>query len=130
MTVNIPTNLKYTSNDEWILIEGHTGTVGITDYAQQQLSDIVFVEILAGEGDQVNKGDSCATVESVKAAADIYMPVSGKIIAVNEALSGAPETINSDPYGSAWMVKIELSASAELGDLLDAAAYEKRTQEK
>ncbi len=130
MAVNIPTNLKYTSNDEWIRIEGNTGTIGITDYAQQQLSDIVFVEIILGEGDQVKKGDSCATVESVKAAADVYMPVSGKVIAVNEVLSGNPEIINADPYGEAWMVKIELSSSDELGDLLDPAAYEKHTQEK
>ncbi len=130
MTVNIPTQMKYTLNDEWIKIEGNTGTVGITDFAQQQLSDIVFVEILVAEGDEVSKGDSCATVESVKAAADVYMPVSGKIIAVNEALSGAPETINSAPYGEAWMVKIELSSPTETNDLLDAAAYEKHTQEK
>ena len=130
MSVNIPNQLKYSSNDEWIKVEGTTGTVGITDYAQQQLSDIVFVEILVAEGDEVAKGDSCATVESVKAAADVYMPVSGKIIAVNEALSGTPETINSAPYGEAWMVKIELSSPAELNDLLDAAAYEKHTQEK
>ena len=130
MSVNIPAPLKYTSNDEWIKVEGSTGTVGITDYAQQQLSDIVFVEVLAAVGDVVKKGDSCATVESVKAAADVYMPVSGKILAVNEALSGTPETINSDPYGQAWMVKIELNSPAELTGLLDAAAYEKHTQEK
>jgi len=130
MSVNIPAQLKYTANDEWIKVEGNIGTVGITDYAQQQLSDIVFVEVLASKGDDVKKGDSCATVESVKAAADVYMPVSGKIIAVNEALSASPETINSDPYGEAWMVKLEISSPAELDSLLDAAGYEKHTQEK
>ncbi len=130
MTVNIPTTLKYTPNDEWIKIEGQTGTIGITDFAQQQLSDIVFIEILVSEGDTVSKGDSCATVESVKAAADVYMPASGKVIAVNQALSAAPETINSDPYEAAWMVKIELSSPAEANALLDAAAYEKHTLEK
>jgi glycine cleavage system H protein len=90
---------------------------------------VVFVEILAGVGDVVNKGDSCATVESVKAAADVYIPVSGKILAVNETLPDSPETVNSDPYGAAWMVKIELSNPGELDELLDAAAYTAKTQE-
>lgn len=130
MTINLPNDLKYTPNDEWLRIEGKVGTVGITDYAQQQLSDIVFVEILVGVGESVSKGDSCATVESVKAAADVYMPVSGKVMAVNEDLSSAPEMINSDPYGAAWMIKIEISEPNELNELLDVAAYEKRTQEK
>jgi glycine cleavage system H protein len=127
--MNIPAELKYTQNDEWIKVEGNIGTVGISDYAQTQLSDVVFVEILAGVGDVVNKGDSCATVESVKAAADVYIPVSGKILAVNETLPDSPETVNSDPYGAAWMVKIELSNPGELDELLDAAAYTAKTQE-
>ena len=126
--MNIPTDLKYTQNDEWIRVTGNIGTIGITDFAQQQLSDIVFVEVIVAEGDQVKKGDSCATAESVKAAADVYMPVSGKVIAINEDLSGKPETINSDPYGAAWMVKIELSDPAELEGLLDATTYEQKTQ--
>jgi glycine cleavage system H protein len=121
--MNIPTDLQYTKNDEWVRVEGKTGIVGITDYAQEQLSDIVFVEVIASVGDQVKQGDSCATVESVKAAADVYMPISGKIIAVNEALSDTPETINSDPYGSAWMVKVEVSDPTELDGLLDSAGY-------
>ncbi len=128
--MNIPSNLKYTSNDEWIRIEGNTGTVGITDFAQDQLSDIVFVEIVASVGDMVKKGEVCATVESVKAAAEVYMPVSGKVVAVNESLPDTPELINKDPYGEAWMVKIELSDPAELDSLLDAAAYQKRVEEK
>jgi glycine cleavage system H protein len=128
--MNIPTNLKYTPNDEWIKVEGKIGTVGISDFAQNQLSDIVFVEIVAVEGDTIKKGDTCATLESVKAAADVFMPVSGKIVAVNENLPDKPEQVNSDPYGEAWMVKVEITEPAELNSLLDAAAYEKLTQEK
>jgi glycine cleavage system H protein len=126
--MNIPAELKYTENDEWIKVEGNIGVIGITDYAQDQLSDIVFVEILVAEGEKVVKGGSCATVESVKAAADVYMPVSGTVIAVNEDLPAAPETINSDPYGAAWMVKVELSAPEELDTLLDAAAYQEKIE--
>ncbi len=128
--MNIPSNTKYTENDEYIRMEGNTGVVGITDFAQEQLSDIVFVEILVSEGDQVRKGDACATVESVKAAADVYMPVSGKVVAVNEDLSNAPEKINSDPYGVAWMVKVEPSDPAEMDKLMDAAAYTKHAESK
>lgn len=122
--MNTPTNLKYTQNDEWIRVEGNFGIIGITDHAQEQLSDIVYVEIVAGVDETVNAGDTCATVESVKAAADVYIPVSGKVVAINEALPDAPETINSDPYDAAWMVKIELSDPTELEKLLDAAGYE------
>lgn len=128
--MNIPANLKYTPNDEWILVEGSTGAVGITDYAQNQLSDIVYVEVIVSVGESVKKGDACATLESVKAAADVYLPVSGKIIAVNDALPDSPEKVNSDPYGEAWMVKVEMSDSAELDGLLDSAAYEKLLAEK
>lgn len=128
--MNIPGELKYTKNDEWIKVEGDTGTVGITDYAQDQLSDIVYVEITVAEGDEVGKGDACAAVESVKAAADIYMPAGGKIVAVNDGLADTPETVNSDPYGAAWIVKLELSDPAELDELLDAAAYEAYCQER
>jgi len=120
----IPNDLKYTENDEWVRVEGDTATTGITDYAQDQLSDIVFVEYILDEGDQGNKGDTCATVESVKAAADVYLPVSGEIIAVNEDLSDSPELINSDPYGGAWMYKIKLSDPSEVNNLLDVAAYQ------
>ena len=127
--MSVPAALKYTSNDEWLKVEDGVGTVGITDHAQNQLSDIVFVEIVVSVGDEVKKGDSCATVESVKAAADVYMPASGKVVAVNDDLAGAPETINSEPYGTAWMVKIELSAPGELDSLLDAAAYEQKIKE-
>jgi len=128
--MKIPTNLKYTTNDEWIQVEGKIGTVGITDYAQNQLSDIVFVEIVVAVGDNLAKGDSCATLESVKAAADVYMPVAGKVVAINEALPEKPETVNSDPFGEAWMVKIEISEPNELSELLDPVAYEKQLKEK
>ena len=127
--MNVPSNLKYTENDEWIDVEGNIGTVGITDHAQEQLSDIVFVEIVVTEGDSVHKGDTCATVESVKAAADVYIPVSGTVVAVNESLADTPEMINSDPYKGAWMVKVELSDLSELEKLMDASAYEAKIQE-
>lgn len=128
--MNIPTNLKYTTNDEWLKVEGNTGTIGITDFAQNSLSDIVFVEIVVSVGDTVKKGEAVATLESVKAAADVYAPASGKVIAVNEALPETPEKVNSDPYGEAWMVKIEIADPAEANSLLDAAAYEQNAQEK
>jgi glycine cleavage system H protein len=127
--MKIPSELKYTESNEWINLDGKTGTVGISDYAQNQLSDIVFAEVIVSEGDSVKKGDTIATVESVKAAADVYTPVSGKVVSVNESLSGTPEVINSDPYGAAWIVKIELENLAELGALMDAPAYEKLIQE-
>ena len=128
--MNIPSQLKYTSNDEWIKIDGNIGTIGITDYAQEQLSDIVFVEVVVSVDDEVKKGDNCATVESVKAAADVYMPVSGKVLEVNEDLPGTPELINSDAYGAAWMVKIEISDPGEFSGLLDAVGYQKHIEEK
>jgi glycine cleavage system H protein len=128
--MNIPTDLKYTTNDEWIRVAGGAGEVGVTDHAQEALSDIVFVEITVAVGDEVKQGDTCAAVESVKAAADVYLPAGGKVIAVNTALPDAPETINSDPYGAAWIVKLELTAPAELDGLLDPAAYEKHLAEK
>ena len=128
--MNIPGDLKYTKNDEWIRVEGNIGTVGISDHAQDQLSDIVFVEIVCSVGDMLNQGDTCATVESVKAAADVYLPASGKVVEINEALADAPETINKDPYGGAWMVKIEIINPTEVADLLDAAGYQKLLEEK
>jgi glycine cleavage system H protein len=121
--MNIPPELKYTLNDEWMRVEGNIGTVGITDFAQEQLSDIVFAEIIAAEGETLKQGDSCATVESVKAAADVYMPVGGKIVAINDELPDKPELINTDPYGVAWLVKVEIAEAGELNKLLDAAAY-------
>ncbi|GAB4499432.1 MAG: glycine cleavage system protein GcvH [Anaerolineales bacterium] len=122
--MNIPTELKYTKNDEWVKVEGNIATVGVTDYAQEQLSDIVFVEIVLSVDEEAAQGAACATVESVKAAADVYLPVSGTVTEINEALADTPEQVNSDPYGAAWMVKLTLSNPAELDGLMDAAAYE------
>jgi len=117
-------NLKYANSDEWVSVDGKIATIGISDYAQEQLSDIVFVEVVAGVGEQVKKNSNIATVESVKAAADVISPVSGKVVEVNEALSNSPEQVNSDPFGTAWLLKVEVSDPSELGSLMDAAAYE------
>ena len=123
--MNIPTNLKYTKTDEWF--DPATGKVGLTDFAQSQLSDIVFVEIVVNAGETVEAGKQTASVESVKAAAEAYAPVSGKVVAVNEELAGNPETLNKDPYGAAWLFQIE-GGKAE--GLLDAAAYTKYCEER
>ena len=119
-----PKDLKYTTNDEWVRVEDNIATIGITDYAQDQLSDVVFVEIIAIEGDELEKGETCTVVESVKAAADIYMPVSGTIVEINEELLDSPEVVNEDPYGAAWLLKVKLSDPSELDNLLDAEAYQ------
>lgn len=128
--MNVPPDLKYTENDEWVRVEGDTGTIGITDYAQDQLSDVVYVEVIVEEGEELSKGDSCATVESVKAAADVYMPVSGTVTEVNDDLPDTPERVNSDPYGKAWMIKVTLSNPSELDELMDAEAYSKFSEER
>jgi glycine cleavage system H protein len=115
-----PENLHYQDSDEWLLVDGDTGTVGITDYAQDQLNDIVFVE-LPEVGESFSKGDAFGTVESVKAAADLKMPVDGEIVGVNEALEESPEIINGDPYGEGWIIKIKVTGAVE--GLMDAAGY-------
>lgn len=125
-----PDNAKYTENDEWIIADGDTAKIGLTDYAQDQLSDIVFVDMQVEVGDTVSAGDSFATVESVKAASDVYAPASGEVVAVNAALDDTPETINSDPFGAGWMIEIKLSDAGELGSLLDAAAYAKHCEQR
>ncbi len=116
---NTPANLKYTKSDEWF--DPATGKVGLTDFAQSQLSDIVFVEILVSVGDQVEAGTPIASVESVKAAAESYAPVTGKVVAVNGNLSAGPEILNSDPFGAGWMIQVE---GGDPAAMLDAAAYE------
>lgn len=123
-------DLKYTKTDEWVKSDGKIATIGITDFAQSQLSDIVFLEIVPSVGDAALKGKSCATIESVKAASDVNFPVSGKVTEINEALSQTPELINSDPFGAAWMIKVELSDPKELDSLMDAKAYEAFCQER
>ena len=128
--MEFPADLKYTENDEWVRVEGNIGTAGITDYAQDQLSDIVFVEISSEVGDKLEKDAALGEVESVKAAAFIYMPITGVITEINANLADTPELINADPYGEAWMIKFEITNPVELDDLLDAAAYEKYCQER
>jgi glycine cleavage system H protein len=123
--MNTPANLKYTKSDEWF--DPATGKAGITDYAQSQLSDIVFVEILVDEGDTIEAGKPIASVESVKASAEIYAPASGKVSAVNKGLSDKPEVLNTDAFGEAWMIQLE---GGSAGDLMDAAAYEKYCEER
>ncbi len=117
-------DLKYTESDEWVRIEGDSVTIGITDYAQDQLNDVVFVE-LPRVGDKLKKGANFGVVESVKAASDLVMPVSGELVAVNDALAQKPDLANSDPFGGAWMIKVRLDNAGDLAALLDAAAYEK-----
>ena len=116
--MNTPANLKYTKSDEWF--DPQSGTMGLSDYAQGQLSDIVFVELLVEAGDTVEVGKAIASVESVKASAEIYAAAGGKVVEVNKALSDKPETLNSDPFGAGWMVKVE---AGDAGDAMDAAAY-------
>lgn len=125
-----PKGLKYTKSDEWVKLDGEEATIGITDFAQDQLSDIVYVELLVDEGDSVSKGDPIATIESVKAAADVNFPVSGTITAINEALADAPEVLNSDPFEAGWIVKMKLDDTSELEDLMDADAYEAYNKER
>ena len=119
---NIPDDLLYTKEDEWLRLDEDEATVGVTDYAQDALSDIVYVE-LPEEGDSYEAGDAFGVVESVKAAADLYMPVTGEIIAVNEDLPDMPEVANSDPYGEGWLVKIKISDLSSLDELMDPSAY-------
>jgi glycine cleavage system H protein len=128
--MNIPSELKYTENDEWIRVEDQTAYIGITDFAQSQLSDIVYVEITVDIGADINSGDSCATIESVKAAADVYCPLSGKVLLTNEHLSDTPDKVNSDPYGEAWLIKIELNDPTEIKKLLNSNDYMTRIKDK
>jgi glycine cleavage system H protein len=123
--MNIPSNLKYTKSDEWF--DPATGKMGLTDYAQGQLSDIVFVEVVVSAGEALETGKAIASVESVKAATETYAAVAGKVVAVNEGLSATPEVLNSDPYGAGWMVQVE---GGDASGLMDAAAYEKYCEER
>ncbi len=121
--MNIPANLKYSKDHEWVKVEGNVATVGITDFAQSELGDIVFVDIQT-EGEELGANEVFGAIEAVKTVADALMPVSGKVIEVNAELEGAPESVNTDPYGAGWMIKVEMSNPAELDNLLDAAGYE------
>lgn len=120
--MNIPQDLKYTKDHEWVRVEGDTAVIGITDFAQKELGDIVFVEIET-EGETLNKEEVFGSIEAVKTVSDLFMPISGEITTFNDALEASPETVNSDPYGDGWMVKVKIADVAELDELLSAEAY-------
>ena len=120
--MNIPEELKYTKDHEWIRIEGEEATIGITEFASKELGDIVFVEVET-EDEQLAKEETFGSIEAVKTVSDMFMPVSGVVTKFNEALEDAPETINQDPFGEGWIIKIRISDMSELSDLLDAKAY-------
>lgn len=120
--MNIPDDLKYTKEHEWVRIEGNIATIGVTDYAQEQLGDIVYVE-LPQEGEEVTKDETFGVLESVKAVSDCYSPVSGTVVEANTVLAENPETVNEDPYGEGWMIKIEMSDPSEAEGLMDHEAY-------
>jgi glycine cleavage system H protein len=122
--MNIPANLRYTKDHEWVLLEGTTATIGITDFAQGELGDIVYVDI-STVGKALGAEEVFGTVEAVKTVSDLFLPVAGKVTTVNPALDGAPELVNSDPYGEGWMVKVTVDNPADIDGLLDAAAYGK-----
>ena len=124
-----PSDYRYTKDHEWIKVSGETGTIGITDYAQHELGDVVFVELPA-VGKQITAGKVFGTIESVKAVSEIFAPVSGEVTETNAALTTTPEVVNSDPHGAAWLVKAKLSNPAEVSALMDAAAYQAFISEK
>ncbi len=128
--MNILENLKYTETDEWVKLDGNIATIGISDYAQDQLSDIVYIEFNIEPGDEVKKDDVLATIESVKAAGDVNSPVTGKVLEVNKELVNNPELINNDPYEKAWMVKVEISDPSEIEGLMSSSTYEKFCSER
>lgn len=122
--MNIPADIKYTQDHEWVRIEGNVATVGVTDFAQGELGDVVFVEIET-EGEELDKGETFGTVEAVKTVSDLFMPVGGEVSEFNEALTDEPELVNKDPYGAGWMVKIKIADVTELNDLMSAEDYQK-----
>ena len=120
--MNVPANLKYTEDHEWVKVDGDVAVVGITDFAQGELGDIVFVDVQTA-GETLAKGETFGTIEAVKTVADAFMPASGDVLEVNEALDGAPDLVNSDPYGDGWMIKIKFSDASEFDSLLTAEQY-------
>jgi len=122
--MEFPTGLRYSQEHEWVAVDGDIATIGITDYAQEQLGDVVYVELPAA-GKVLNKDDTFGVVESVKAVSDIYAPVSGTVTETNAALPNAPELVNVDPYGKAWMIRVRLSNPQEVNEMMEAAAYQK-----
>jgi glycine cleavage system H protein len=121
--MNFPSELKYTKDHEWVRIDGNVATVGITDFAQSELGDIVFVEIET-VGETLGEHEVFGTVEAVKTVSDLFMPVAGKVLEVNAGLDADPSSVNTDPYGNGWMIKVELAAGTDLSELMDATAYE------
>ena len=122
--MNTPNGFKFNKTDEWVKVDGNSATIGISDFAQDQLSDIVYIEFNKEAGESIEKGQILATIESVKAAADVNSPISGKVIEVNESLSDTPEVINEDPYENGWLFKVEFNNTSELDDLFDAKEYD------
>lgn len=122
-TMNIPENLRYSKDHEWVLVEGDTAIIGITDYAQRSLGDIVYID-LPKVGDVFKAYDACGSVESVKAVSEVLTPLSGEVAEVNETLNDSPEIVNKDPYGAAWMVKLKISNAAEIDSLMTAREYQ------
>ncbi|WP_070137684.1 glycine cleavage system protein GcvH [Crocinitomix algicola] len=120
--MNIPAELKYTKDHEWVKVEGDTATIGVTDFAQSELGDIVYVEVET-EGETLDKEEVFGSIEAVKTVSDLFMPISGEITAFNEDLEGNPEVVNSDPYGEGWMIKVTISDASELDNLLSAEEY-------
>ncbi len=120
--MNIPSELKYTKDHEWVRVDGDIATIGITDFAQSELGDIVYVEIET-VGESVDQEAVFGTVEAVKTVSDLFMPLTGEVLELNDALEGNPELVNSDPYGDGWLVKVKIADASQLNDLLDAAAY-------
>jgi glycine cleavage system H protein len=129
-TMNNPADLKYTTSDEWVKVDGDLAIIGITDYAQSQLSDVVFVEISVEVGDHLEKKSVIAALESVKAAAEVSSPISGEVTEINDGLSQNPEVVNSDPYTKAWIIKAKIDNLSELSVLMDSAGYEAYCKER
>lgn len=122
--MNTPKGFKFTKTDEWVQVDGNTAIIGISDFAQAQLSDIVYIEFNKETGESIKKGQILATIESVKAAADVNSPISGKVLEVNESLSDTPEVLNEDPYENGWLFKVEFNNRSEIDELLDAKKYD------
>ncbi len=120
--MNFPENLKYTKDHEWVRVEGNIAVIGITDFAQSELGDIVFIDIET-QGETLGKDAVFGTVEAVKTVSDLFMPVSGKILTINEMISAKPESLNTDPYGNAWMIRVEMTNPSELNELMSSAEY-------
>ena len=120
--MNIPDNLKYTKDHEWIKVEGNSATVGITDFAQGELGDIVFIEIET-QGEELAKHDVFGTIEAVKTVSDLFMPISGEVLEVNPKIQDTPEIVNKDPYGDGWLIKIKIANASEIAELMDTSAY-------